>query len=229
MSEIKFNEKAHRYTLDGKPLTGVTTILGVIAKPALIQWSANMAVDYLIANPGDYKGARKAYAIKRDAAADIGTIAHKWIEDWINGEKPKENPEVSHMTDNFVEWATDNEVEFLASEKIVYSKKHWFAGTLDFLCKIKGKTYLGDIKTSSGIYDEYFFQTSAYQLALQEHEDIKIDGHVIVNCKKDGGFNKKFSFDYDKNIKAFLGALDIYRRKGELERANPWKKKYKKK
>ena len=43
----QFNEEVHLHVLDGKPLTGVTTILGVIAKPALIQWSADEAVKYL--------------------------------------------------------------------------------------------------------------------------------------------------------------------------------------
>ena len=231
--ELQFNEKSHRYTIDGKPLTGVTTILSVMVKPALIQWAANMSVAYVKEHLTDLKDldevlkvAKTAHRLKKEEAADVGTIAHKWIEDWINGENPAPDPLVDHMTSNFVKWAEENKVEFIEAEKRVYSKVHWFAGTLDFLCKMNGKTYLGDLKTSSGIYDEYFYQTSAYQLALNEHDpDIKIDGHVIINCKKDGGFNKKFSFDYDKNIKAFMGALAIYRRKGELEREKPWKKK----
>ena len=236
-----FNEKAHRYYLDGKPLTGVTTILSVLAKPALIQWAANMAVTYIEEN-GQFidvdpylgilctkdllKEAKTAHRRKKEEAADVGTLAHKWIEDWINGENPAPDPLTDHMTVNFVKWAEENDVEFIEAEKKVYSRTHWYAGTLDFLCKMNGKTYLGDFKTSNGIYDDYFYQTSAYQLALQELEpDLHIDGHVIINCKKDGGFNKKFSFDYEKNIPVFLGAIAIYRRKGELERENPWKKK----
>ena len=39
----QFSEEGHLHILDGKALTGVTTILGVIAKPALIQWSADEA------------------------------------------------------------------------------------------------------------------------------------------------------------------------------------------
>ena len=232
---FKFNEASHRYTLDGKPLTGVTTVLGVLAKPALIQWAANMATEYVRENLTDIENldevlkiAKMAHRLKKEEAADTGTLAHRWIEDWINGKNPPSDPLIDHMTVNFVKWAEENEVEFIEAEKRVYSRIHWYAGTLDFLCKMNGKTYLGDLKTSSGIYDEYFFQTSAYQLALQEMEpDLKIDGHVIINCKKDGGFNKKFSFDHEKNVPVFLGALAIYRRKGELEKASPWKKKRK--
>ena len=41
--EFIYKDSNHSYTLDGKRLTGVTTILGVIAKPALIGWAARMA------------------------------------------------------------------------------------------------------------------------------------------------------------------------------------------
>ena len=44
---LKFNEEKHLYTLDDKPVTGVTTILKTIAKPQLIQWAANEAVNYI--------------------------------------------------------------------------------------------------------------------------------------------------------------------------------------
>ena len=42
MNERTFDAKKHVHTLDGKNLTGVTTVLSVIAKPALIQWAADM-------------------------------------------------------------------------------------------------------------------------------------------------------------------------------------------
>ena len=45
-----FDEKEHVYTLDGRPLHGVTSILSVIAKPALIQWSADEVCKYIVEN-----------------------------------------------------------------------------------------------------------------------------------------------------------------------------------
>lgn len=224
--KLEFNEKNHRYTLDEKPVTGVTTILGVIAKPALINWSANMAVDYMCEHIGELlkfpinkentdkilKEARKAHCMKRDKAADIGTIAHKQIENWINGDPLDEvDSKVRKMVDNFIGWADKNKVEFLASEKQVYSEKNWFAGTYDFLCKIDGKTYLGDVKTSSGIYPEMFFQCAAYQICEEEMEEVKIDGCVIVNIRKDGTFEEKRSISNETNKEAFLAALKLYR------------------
>lgn len=66
MSEFVFNPKTHRYYLDGKQMTGVTTILGVIAKPQLISWASNQAVDYIKDNYA------KAVAEKIEEAKSAG-------------------------------------------------------------------------------------------------------------------------------------------------------------
>lgn len=224
-----FDEEKHVYTLDGKPLTGVTTILGVIAKPMLIQWSATMACDFVKDNlkameelEQVLKEAKVAHRKKKETSADIGTMAHKACERWIKGESkeasldhvPAENLEmVKTMFDHFVKWSEDNKVEFLESEVRVYSEKYWYAGTCDLVLKINGEVYIGDIKTSSGIYPEAFYQTSAYQVALQElglYPNVK--GHVIINLKKDGKMDVKFSELFEEDRKAFMGALAIYRR-----------------
>ena len=51
MNKFTFDPKTHSYYLEvngeKKRMTGVTTILGVISKPFLIPWAANMAVDYI--------------------------------------------------------------------------------------------------------------------------------------------------------------------------------------
>lgn len=242
---LKFDEANHIYTLDDKPVTGVTTILKVINKPALLQWSASEAVKYIetevanIASKNDdleymkelarewaniLLKAKTAYRRKADKAADTGSLAHAWVEKYINakikGEKEPEREEaLALMTDNFVKWVEENKVKFLSSEQRVFSKKSWYAGTYDFDCEIDGKIYLGDLKTSSGIYSEMFFQTAAYQNAIQEMNEpneVPIQGNIIVNCRKDGKFDCQMTEEYEQNLKAFMGALAIYRRWGEL-------------
>lgn len=231
---LKFDEVNHRYTLDDKPVTGVTTVLKVINKPALLQWAANCAVDFLENIDFEkidveylnrkFKEARTAYRKKADKAADTGSLAHAWVEKYINtkikGEKEPEREEaLALMTDNFVKWVDENKVKFLSSEQRVFSRKFWYAGTYDFDCEIDGKIYIGDLKTSSGIYSEMFFQTAAYQNAIQEMNEpseVPIQGNIIVNCKKDGKFDWQISEEYEQNLKAFMGALAIYRRWGEL-------------
>lgn len=234
---LQFDEKRHLYLLDDKKVVGTTTVLGVISKPALIPWASNQAVDYIqdairrhtsdsksvkpknIELPTDnwdnmLKEARRAYAQKRDKAGDVGSLVHKCIEQYINRKlyDPKISKQAHKMINNFKIWARENKVEFLGSEQQVYSEKNWYAGTFDFLCTIDGKTYLGDVKTSSGIYPEMFFQCAAYQIAYEEmNPKVKIDGSIIVNLKKDGTINEKRSISNKTNKEAFLAALCLYR------------------
>ena len=47
---FEFNETNHSYKLNGIKLPGCTTILSMISKPALIQWSANETARYIREN-----------------------------------------------------------------------------------------------------------------------------------------------------------------------------------
>ena len=230
-----FQADKHIYWLDGKRMTGVTTILNsTLAKPALINWASNMAVDYVKehAKPSidlhyDYtqllailEEARTAYAKKRDKAADTGTLAHAEVEKYIKTGNwtPTGNKQIDDMVMMFIVWAQKEKVKFLASEKVVWSRQNFYGGKFDFLCEIDGKTYLGDYKTSSGIYFEMFLQCAAYQLALEEQEpETKIDGHIIVNTTKDGKFNVETHYDYEATKEGFLSALKLYRLMNENE------------
>lgn len=230
-----FDEAKHLYTLDGKPLTGVTTILGVVAKPALIQWAANEAVKSVKNNVSRFapsssmflmdeldavlEEAKYAHRKKKESAGDFGTNVHLAIENHIKGiEQPQLTEQENVAFQNFLTWAKNENVTFKESELRLYSRKHWYAGTCDLVMEIGGKTWIGDIKTSSGIYPEYFWQTSAYQLAIQELGLYpEVEGHVIVNVKKDGNVQVERSYGYERNVKAFLACLDIYRIKETLK------------
>lgn len=222
-----FDEAAHAYYLDGRKMTGVTTILGVLAKPFLIPWASKMAIEYIKENSaktseGEYLSitdelllkAQNAHAQKRDKAADVGTLAHALVETYIktNNFTPSGNEQVDGMVMLFIAWAQKEKVKFLASEKVVWSRDNFYGGKFDFLCEIDGKTYLGDYKTGSGIYFDMFLQCAGYQIALEEREpETKIDGHIIVNTTKTGKFNVETHYDYETTKQGFLAALKLYR------------------
>lgn len=115
---LVFNpDSSVRYTIDGKRATGVTTILGAINKPALIDWSAKMAYqDCADNNYNDAAIARiikdKDYAHKKrsESAMDVGTAAHANVEAYIRfkmGETQsfELDPAVAHMVQPFIDWA----------------------------------------------------------------------------------------------------------------------------
>lgn len=233
MNDFKFNPDTHTYTLDGKRMTGVTTVLGVINKPALIGWSARMASEYVLENLKDLndleevcEAAKTAHARKRDKAAESGTDVHGIIESWIKAAIKEtggliigeaRNPDVydNKQVKNFLVWAENNKVKFLVSEKVMYHPNWFVGGTADFTCEIDGKKYVGDIKTSSGIYDRTpFFQCAGYRGMLESMGEKDYHGSVIVHLPKSGVFTEEknilYSYDYDTDLEGFLSALRLY-------------------
>jgi hypothetical protein len=221
-----FNEKRHIHQLDGKNLNGITTILSVIAKPALIQWSANMAVDFIqnnatVVGGEDWdallKEARTAHRKKKEKAGDIGTEVHQAVEDYIKskivGAPDGINKEIVQKSlDNFIEFARGYNVKFLFSERNLYSRKYGIGGIVDFVCEIDGETWIGDVKTASGIYPENWLQMSAYDLMGQEMDLWKnIKGYIVVNLRKDGEIEVKQNCALEGHREAFLSALTLYR------------------
>ncbi|MDE1868081.1 MAG: hypothetical protein KGI08_10295 [Thaumarchaeota archaeon] len=230
--DLFFDEENHKYFVNELPVDGTTGILSVINKPALLGWAVKVTVEFLanVLKPGValdevqikalLEGAKRAHRQKKTDAADIGTFVHDWIKDYIAGKKPAPpvNEQIKNAVDTFLSWEKDQKVEFLESERAIYSKQYGYAGTLDFIAKIGGKTVLGDFKTSSGIWDEYFLQIAAYQQAyLEEFPDKTIVGGVIVRIGKDGTLETKETTKYDKDVLGFNGALVLYRRLQELK------------
>lgn len=238
-----FDDKTHTYRLDGKRLSGVTTILGVISKGnALVNWAARMSSEYVLENLKDLddleqvcEDAKTAHTKKRDDAATKGTDVHKEIEGLVkdvieielfNGFFGEKLQHKEKQVQHFIDWAVKNKVKFLVSERKVYSKKLFVAGTYDFKCEIDGKTYMGDIKTTSGIYGrEPFAQCAAYQHFEKEmtgKDDV--DGRLIINLKKTGQFDEEsdvyYSYDYDTDLEIFMSALTLYRKLSTFKRPN---------
>jgi hypothetical protein len=180
-----FDADTHSYYFDGKPMTGCTTILGVLAKPALIQWAANEAVKFIRDNaphvdsigeretsyevsPELLDEARTAHARKRDDAAEKGTDLHALVEEYVRQciERRDGKPDLVPLYESiqpFIKWAVDNNIRFIASEKQLYSKELWVAGTCDLVFEKDGKRYVGDIKTYAKIWDRTpFYQCAGY-------------------------------------------------------------------
>lgn len=97
---FEFDEARHVYTLNGKRMYGITTVLGVIAKPLLIPWAAGQVVEWIRNNAPKslIKGsnwyavnnkmldeAKIAHRKKKESAGDVGTLVHKLAEEYANG------------------------------------------------------------------------------------------------------------------------------------------------
>jgi hypothetical protein len=242
---LAFSPGNHRYSVthNGQKIygtVGVTTVVGVLDKPYLLQWAVNQAVETVrerLASPTPIdevetenllKNASFAWRQKRDKAGDIGTITHKWIEDYIRSKIEgknytpllPENPVIKKAAQQFMAWEQENVTRFVSTEQKVYSLKYNYAGTCDFIYIDQDNNFcLGDLKTSKHIYDTFPMQLAGYQYALEEEsmtwkhaKPLKFHKSTIVKIdKEEGKLVAKSYFNYKDHAVAFLSALKIYR------------------
>lgn len=172
---LTFNAKAHRYTLDGKKVTGVTTILNAgIPKPALVHWAAKSVAEFVADNEALIEqmrpGGREPLVSylkavpnqKKTDAAVRGTDIHKIAEQIILGESVEVPAHLVAHVEGYARLIDDFQIEPLFTERSVANRKRWYAGRFDCIAKFRGETWLLDWKTSKGIYGETSLQTATY-------------------------------------------------------------------
>jgi hypothetical protein len=184
----------HMYYVDGKRKTGVTTYCGIKDKsPGLVSWATEVYLNHLMeCLPNGIKeediivGWTKHQEFKTKAAA-VGDEVHHWVESYIKEEKPEmpEQREAQIGVTAFLDWEAANKVKFISSERVVYSKKHDYIGKMDIEAKVNGKLCLLDIKTSNGMYNDFYMQTAAYVMADQEESKRKYHGRWIIRLSKE--------------------------------------------
>jgi len=250
-------KKIHIYKNDkGERIESNTGATGIIDKSTPLMWWATKLMGlYLSQNYLDkpitqevIETAKKRWRDAKEEAADLGSDIHKWIDQWINLKKIPSMPENSKVLNGvnaFLKWFKENKVEFIANERIVYSKKHNVIGKLDAISYDTDDNFLAldDFKSSNGVYPEMVLQTAGYLMMIEEEikyllsipfKSIKKenDKRLVELYKELGGFGKRrilrfgkddgefevkeFS-DHKKDIKGFIAAFHLKTRVKELE------------
>jgi len=233
---IDFYERWHQYFRRGidKKIISVTQATGVIDKSRpLIYWATGLARDYLLNLQGEITEEEIVYAcslhakIKKEAA-DTGTQIHDLAHNYIKAKlerKPLPSVKDIPMSDEvangyvaFLKWNDEHKVKYIATEKIVYSRKYDYVGIMDAKAVVNGELAAVDFKSGNGIYDEMRMQVAAYQQADSEESHSKYgDKWIIRFGKDDGEFHAHQFNNHAKDFKAFLNALELKRRLIELE------------
>lgn len=244
------------YEIDGKQLPSVTTILGILQKPALVPWAAKMTAEYcqqFIYDNGKhdiYNGtvtlaseeieamiseSKKAHRQKAASAMAHGTRVHEAIAFWIESDGTADRTEVaSFITDTqkataeecdaalmgfdaFLAWGDSVDLEIINSEQVV-TDGEYYAGRYDLLARVNGTLTLIDIKTSTGIWDEYWLQCAGYAFALEALPDaigvLRID-------KQDGSIEYQNKVGYHYEGEAFSHLAVAFH---HLQKCKPEKK-----
>ena len=204
----------HRYrnSRTGHIQRSVTTKLGILSKPHLINWAVKMGALWLVEDQSRLQrlgkeewrqaminGMQLAHTDIRDAAGATGHIAHdaaeRFINEWLaSGIMPGDITRFASSNTDPRAIASMRAVEAffrhadivpLASE-ILVGDKRYSAGTLDFLCLMDGKLTLIDFKTSNSVDQiSYSAQVAAYKFFFEYMTGLKIKQCKILHLSKD--------------------------------------------
>lgn len=163
--------RRYAHPVTGEEVFSVTTVLSVIAKPRLAGWAARQAAEYAVTNWRELadlpvsqrvsaiKGAHERMAAK---AAATGDAVHELIEAWSCGVAHPDPPrEISGFTGQYISFLTDVRPQFLENEATLWSHRHGYAGTCDWIARIGERVILGDTKSGKRVYPEAVLQVTA--------------------------------------------------------------------
>ena len=205
---LKFYPSSHRYKLDGAWVPGVTTILGVLDKPAIPKWAAKSVAQYVATHREGVEhlwsmGERAVVdALKgipweqRDQAGVRGTDVHDFAERILNGEEVDVPDHYVGHVESCVAFMEDWNIKPVLVEQTVGDRRHLYAGKLDLIADSDhAPRAIFDWKTAaSGIYKETAFQLVAYAFAEFYGEngdekpltDLGIEESYGVHIRADG-------------------------------------------
>ena len=170
------------YNYNGKPVPRVSDIIHACFgdNDAIIKWASSLG---------------KKYHKTRSDILDTGSVVHELIEEYIstgttidiNNIKIGYKKQIKTSFNNFLYWEKtmlDHDFAFytIDIERTVVCP--WYGGTLDWLVELNGKVYILDFKTSRAILPDYYIQTILYKEAINNYDNIHVDGIGIIRLDK---------------------------------------------
>lgn len=203
----KSNTHTKYKTKQDVSVPGVTTILSVLAKPALVPWANKLGLQGI--EVGKYV----------DNLADAGTLAHNIVECHLKSVKPdyadysaNQISLAENAAIKYFDWEKENKVEMILSEIPLVSEVFMFGGTIDCYANLNGRKTLIDFKTCKALYSEHFTQVAAYKVLLEESghpvEDVRI---LRIGRDESEGFEDQKVPMIDVHWERFKHCLEIYR------------------
>ena len=211
------NAKPRYETSTGEWVPGVTTILQLRAKPALVGWAFKVARD----NPN-----LSALSNYVDDLAEIGSVAHLLITAHLQGTQADLSDHAPSVVEaarvpynKFLEWQRGKKMDVIGADVAFVSDEYRFGGTLDLLANIDGLVTVVDFKTGRAIYNEYFYQVAAYAKLVEEKLKMRPAALRILQIGRTGneGFGERVVEDYENYWLAFKALRDLYQVEREIE------------
>lgn len=150
MPNLAFDPDRHVYTVDGREVPGVTSILR----------SVGLIDTEWVSDEGLIRGTYVHQAIQFDNEGDLdeSTLA----------------PEIRLKVEAYRKWKNEMRVEVLGCELHVFHPHLYYCGTMDLHARVQGAPYIIDLK--SGTPQRWHrLQTAAYALAHQAQKGPKAE------------------------------------------------------
>ena len=184
-----YSGRGYRNPWTGEVVPGITTVLGAINQPAILQWSVDQVAAYAATIAEDLVGRDEEQRFRmlrfyhsrakesdfddplvdlHDAhtgvlndLAELGTAVHSYVEADLNGWMDPDifRPEQEQMVVAYLQWRQEHDIEVHATEASVFGQG--YAGTADAFLKIDGVNTLLDVKTSRAVRDSHIAQLAA--------------------------------------------------------------------
>lgn len=202
MAYVKPDNSAHWYTGDGEPrhtrdngkpttlkdarveglFPSVTSILNVLAKPALESWKIEQGIlSALRLEQGEdestddfAKRIVQDMKVATSSAAVFGTKVHNALEQYnIDRTEPDEDDEVLPWFKEYQPWFDQNITKVHQAETVLVNQQYGYAGTVDLVadhnlwgkCVIDFKTQ--GVKRKARFYETWIYQLAAYQQCIE--------------------------------------------------------------
>lgn len=181
-------KRHYEHPITRQQVPSVTSIIGVLDKPALPRWAAKEVAAFAVGNKASWVNLpddaandmlKSAPWRMRDKAADTGTNAHSILEQFaLHGVPTFFPPDVPQsVISGLAEFWLTFQPHVIACEQTVWNSTIGYAGSFDLIAIINGKTTLIDLKTGAGVYGSTALQLAAY---AKGEEIITADGTTIA-------------------------------------------------
>jgi hypothetical protein len=197
-------------TADGNIVQGVTSIIGLLAKPELVPWANKLGLE----------GVKASKYVAW--TAEIGKYVHGMIEQNLSGRDVISPSEIApgdlliaEMSyDAFLHWRASRSITGAQNELVLVSEEFRYGGTIDLFASIDNRWTLVDFKTSNRLYPTNIIQLAAYkQLLVENHHLVEEAGILHLPRGKEGVVTYTTFTDLEPYFEAFklLRSLSDYK------------------
>jgi len=173
----RFDEKNHIYYLNDRPVVSVTQALQEVF--SLKYWHTT------------------------DWHRDRGIVIHACAALIARGKPFEFDPQVKGQIEACYKFFADLKPEVIEVEQQIFSERYQFGGTLDLRCRIGGKEYICDWKST-------VCQIGQVQIGGYAVERPTAKWGMVVALKKDGKYRCGMPFKLDHVRNEFLAVLTTY-------------------